>query len=211
MTPAWAHASAGARLKSPGSPGSPGSPAGVRVSVGLSAWMRLVGLLLISLVFTAPRGSAGEAETGGGRDKDAARDGGSMRCSPPFEMPAESLGLRLRICPKDRVELVGGTDTGLDMPEVPDILVGRFNAASSTENTHFFNVGGDPCGSTGGVHRPRNFYMLLDAGEQADVARPHQLAVAMGPCFYVLEICTLSACSDAARAAHAAAEPLTSN
>ena len=43
-------------------------------------------------------GQRGEAETGGGRDKDAA-SGGSMRCSPPFEMPAESLGLRLRICP----------------------------------------------------------------------------------------------------------------
>ena len=125
--------------------------------------MRLIRLVALGLLL-APGTTGGPAHDDGDSDQgsrhvatiaaaDAAGTVGVRQhvsvCSLPFALPDSSV--ELRVCPRDRVEIVGGTQAGLDHHESP-IIVGRFNAEASTPHTHLFNVGGEPCASGGGVY-----------------------------------------------------------
>jgi mannosidase alpha-like ER degradation enhancer 2 len=156
-------------------------------------------LLLLLLPLLLPRDGGAGSRSGGGGVADP--------CSPPFALDASAVWLRL--CRRDRVEMLGADTPAAAAPAAAaaGVLVGRFNAAPSTEHTHFFNLGGEPCGVDGGAYGAEViFTCCLMPGEQAGARDGHvNSAMAMGPCYFVLEVCSVSACSDAAHAAHAAA------
>ena len=121
-------------------------------------------------------------------------------CSPVYAVQPEP-GILMRLCHADRVEIVDDPDS---VP-MSAVLVGRFNEEQSTENTHFFNIGGTTCSSSPGESYEAEaiFTCCLMPGVPKGSKEGHINSVmSMSPCFYVMEVCSLSACSKAAFAAH---------